>query len=74
VSARTRIDELVEQRRQAWAAGQPAATLEKQLHEAWDQHRAEVAATRNGSTAAIIARARIERELEKLMTGEDEVD
>jgi hypothetical protein len=64
------IDSLVWERQQRWAVGLPAGDLTQQIDDAWAKLRAQRAEAQHGSTAAIIAQARVERELEKLMSEE----
>lgn len=67
----TKIEELVEKRRQLWSQGMPAADVEAALEGLWEEARKERAEMAHGPTARIMASARIERELEKLMTQDD---
>lgn len=64
------IDQLTEERRLAWRRGEPARALTALIDEAWADLRRSRAESQHGITADIIQRARVERELEKLMTDE----
>lgn len=66
------IEALVKQRQELWRAGQPTASVEQKLDLAYDEMRRSRAAGLHGSTAEITRRARVELQLEKLMSGEED--
>lgn len=67
-----RIDRLVKARQDRWLAGKPAGSLSEEIEKAYDERRREQAAQEHGTAEAIIRRARVEREIEKLMGSDDE--
>ena len=66
MTTRDRIDELVELRREARRHGISAQQIDEQLEIEWARLRREEAVARNGDAATISARARVERELERI--------
>lgn len=60
------IENLLEARRRAWAAGEPTGAISLRLEAAYDTQRRERAAAEHGTSAEISSRARVERELERL--------
>jgi hypothetical protein len=66
----THIEVLTEERRRRYAHRQPANGIAKELEQTWEELRRARAISVNGSYEEIHQRARVERELEKLMTDE----
>jgi hypothetical protein len=62
-----RIEALTDERRVRWQQGLPAGPITDQINAAWDELRRMRAVQQHGTTESIVQRARIERELEKLM-------
>lgn len=71
-SAQETLDRLLDERRRAWRLGIGTGGMEGAVDEAWANLRAAKAEATNGNTAEIIRRARVEREIEKLMLQDDE--
>jgi hypothetical protein len=66
-----RIQKAAQKRQASWLNGCDPfeiAQLTKKLEELYEQHRLERARDRHGDRFQIVKRARVERELEKLMT------
>lgn len=64
------IDQLTEERRAAWRRGEPARELSSRIEVAWADLRRIRAEQEHGPSLDIVQRARVERELEKLMAEE----
>ena len=67
------IESLTEERRLRYATRKQVNGIAEELDEAWAQLRMARAAQVNGSIEQIHQQARVERELEKLMTDEGKV-
>jgi hypothetical protein len=65
-----RIEALTEERRYRWRRGMGVKAISAELERTWAELRRLRAEEINGPTADIINRARVERELEKLMAEE----
>lgn len=61
-----RIEQLTEQRQLCWRRGLPVNGIAAELEECWAELRRIQAEERYGTAAEIVARARVERELEKI--------
>lgn len=72
-AAQELVDALTDARAAAWKRGRGAASLETELELAWQNLRKAKAEAENGGTEEIIRRARVERELEKLMLQDEEL-
>lgn len=76
MTSQERIDQLSAYRQQLWSQGVPdpeeIARVERKLQEAYEDRRIERAQRSHGTRKQIFHRARIEFEIEKLMTGDDD--
>lgn len=64
------IEALVAERAERWRMRKPVNGITEALEEAWADRRRVEAEARNGQAQVVIARARVERELEKLMNAD----
>lgn len=65
---RLHIEALVEERRQRYAKRKPVNGIAEEIDAAWQRLRELQAVQQHGPTDKILSRARVERELEKLMS------
>lgn len=69
---REQIEALVEQRQLCWKNGRSTHAVENELQKAYDTLRRSQAAGLYGSMEEITRRARVERQLEMLMSDTDD--
>lgn len=69
---RDHIESLVAKRQACWREGTPATSVEEELAKAYDKLRRSQAAGLHGSPDEILRQARVERQLEKLMSSDEE--
>lgn len=67
------IEALTDERRRCYARRQPVNGIAEELDQAWAQLRLARAVRQHGAFDSIVARARVERELEKLINDDDTV-